>query len=208
MVSVGYARVSTRDQNPDAQTDALRAGGCEKIFVEHASGVLAKRPALDDALDYLRDGDTLVVTKLDRERANLDRTLDALHRTVSRDIVPIQLPIGEERGFSGVVDVVRMKAFSFAANDTAQMSEISIPLALAAKASAAHDELVERVAEADEALMETFFTEGTLSQEQLISGLKSSTAAGRLFPLVCSSDRKSTRLNSSHTDISRMPSSA
>jgi DNA invertase Pin-like site-specific DNA recombinase len=66
MVSVGYARVSTRDQNPDAQTDALRAAGCEKIFVEHASGVLAKRPALDDALDYLRDGDTLVVTKLDR----------------------------------------------------------------------------------------------------------------------------------------------
>lgn len=66
MVSVGYARVSTRDQNPDAQTDALRSAGCEKIFVEHASGVLAKRPALDDALEYLRDGDTLVVTKLDR----------------------------------------------------------------------------------------------------------------------------------------------
>jgi DNA invertase Pin-like site-specific DNA recombinase len=66
MASIGYARVSTREQNPDGQTDLLAAAGCEKVFVEHASGVLAKRPALDDALDYLRSGDTLVVTKLDR----------------------------------------------------------------------------------------------------------------------------------------------
>lgn len=66
VASIGYARVSTRDQNPDAQTDALGAAGCDKIFVEHASGVLARRPALTDALEYLRDGDTLVVTKLDR----------------------------------------------------------------------------------------------------------------------------------------------
>lgn len=66
MASIGYARVSTREQNPDGQTDLLSAAGCEKVFVEHASGVLAKRPALEDALDYLRAGDTLVVTKLDR----------------------------------------------------------------------------------------------------------------------------------------------
>ncbi len=66
MASIGYARVSTRDQNLGGQTDALEAAGCTKVFVEYASGVLSKRPALDDALGYLRDGDTLVVTKLDR----------------------------------------------------------------------------------------------------------------------------------------------
>jgi DNA invertase Pin-like site-specific DNA recombinase len=66
MATIGYARVSTRDQNPEGQTDVLEAAGCDKIFVEHASGTLAKRPALTDALSYLRDGDTLVVTKLDR----------------------------------------------------------------------------------------------------------------------------------------------
>lgn len=66
MASIGYARVSTREQNPDGQTDLLSAAGCERVFVEHASGVLAKRPVLEDALDYLRTGDTLVVTKLDR----------------------------------------------------------------------------------------------------------------------------------------------
>lgn len=78
---VGYARVSTREQHPDAQTDALTAAGCEKLFVEHASGVLARRPVLDDALAYLRDGDTLVVTKLDRlgrSVRNLKETVDDL----------------------------------------------------------------------------------------------------------------------------------
>ncbi|MFI2791465.1 recombinase family protein, partial [Kitasatospora sp. NPDC018614] len=53
MATIGYARVSTRDQNPDGQTDALEAAGCDKIFVEHASGTLAKRPALTEALGYL-----------------------------------------------------------------------------------------------------------------------------------------------------------
>ena len=81
MASIGYARVSTREQNPDGQTDLLSAAGCEKVFVEHASGVLAKRPALDDALDYLRSGDTLVVTKLDRlgrSVRNLKEVVDGL----------------------------------------------------------------------------------------------------------------------------------
>jgi len=63
---IGYARVSTRDQHPEAQTDALSAAGCEKVFVGHASGTLAQRTALEQALGYLRAGDTLVITKLDR----------------------------------------------------------------------------------------------------------------------------------------------
>jgi DNA invertase Pin-like site-specific DNA recombinase len=63
---IGYARVSTADQNPQAQVDALTASGCEKVFQEHASGVLSQRPQLDACLGYLREGDTLVITRLDR----------------------------------------------------------------------------------------------------------------------------------------------
>ena len=63
---VGYARVSTRDQNLDLQTDALRAAGCDRIFEEVMSGAKRARPELERALDHLRAGDTLVIWKLDR----------------------------------------------------------------------------------------------------------------------------------------------
>ena len=67
MVLVGYARVSTRDQHAAAQHDALSAAGCAKVFTDTASGRLATRPALEQVLAYLRDGqDTLVITRLDR----------------------------------------------------------------------------------------------------------------------------------------------
>jgi DNA invertase Pin-like site-specific DNA recombinase len=65
---IGYARVSTRDQTPALQIDALQAAGCEKLFEETASGAQRDRPQLAAALDYLREGDTLVVWKLDRLR--------------------------------------------------------------------------------------------------------------------------------------------
>jgi DNA invertase Pin-like site-specific DNA recombinase len=76
---VGYARVSTQDQTLDLQTDALTRAGCEKIFTDTTSGAKAERSGLQEALNHLRAGDTLVVWRLDR----LGRTLKHLIATIS-----------------------------------------------------------------------------------------------------------------------------
>src|SRR5450631_4116318 len=76
---IGYARVSSWDQNPDLQVDALTEIGCTRIFTDHASGTRTDRPQLAAALDYARPGDTLVVWRLDR----LGRSLRHLVETVS-----------------------------------------------------------------------------------------------------------------------------
>jgi DNA invertase Pin-like site-specific DNA recombinase len=74
---IGYGRVSTRDQNPNAQHDALTAAGCEQIFIDKASGKLARRPELDKALLVARRrGDQLVITKLDRLGRSLQHLID------------------------------------------------------------------------------------------------------------------------------------
>lgn len=77
---IGYARVSTSDQNTGLQLDALKSAGCERIFEEKASGAQRDRPELKAALEYARDGDTIVVWKLDR----LARSLKQLIETVEK----------------------------------------------------------------------------------------------------------------------------
>ena len=75
---IGYARVSTQDQNPALQLDALTAAGCERVFVEKASGEQRDRPELKAALDYAREnaGDVVVVWKLDRLARSLSQLID------------------------------------------------------------------------------------------------------------------------------------
>jgi elongation factor G len=166
---------------------ALRVAEGALVCVDSVAGVEVQTEKLWAEAAALNLPRIVALTRLERERASLERTLESLHRDCAREIVPIQLPLGEERGFTGVVDLVRMKAFTFAADGSGKMTEGDVPAALADRAAKAREELIEMVAEADEQLMETFFSEGTLTQEQLAQGLRSATQAGKIFPLVCTS---------------------
>ena len=86
MALVGYARVSTADQNPDLQRDALSAAGCARVFEDEASGARADRPGLAQALDYARDGDILVVWKLDRLGRSLSHLIEAVAGLEARNV--------------------------------------------------------------------------------------------------------------------------
>lgn len=83
---VGYARVSTRDQNPASQIDALKAAGCDRVFLEKASGANRDRPELKAALDYLRAGDTLIVWKLDRLARSTRQLVETAEDLAKREI--------------------------------------------------------------------------------------------------------------------------
>ncbi len=166
---------------------ALRVAEGALVCVDAVAGVEVQTEKLWAEAASLNLPRIVAVNRLERERASLERTLESLRRDCGREIIPIQLPIGEERAFTGVVDLVRMKAFTFAADSSGKMTEGDVPPALAERAAAAREQLIEMVAEADEQLMETFFSEGTLTQEQLLQGLKAATMAGKIFPLVCTS---------------------
>ena len=83
---LGYARVSTRDQDASLQHDALRAAGCSRIFTDHASGALDARPALAEVTDHLRPGDTLVVWRLDRLGRSIRHLIDSLAELDKRGV--------------------------------------------------------------------------------------------------------------------------
>src|SRR5271167_5091788 len=83
---IGYARVSTLDQNLALQQDALKEAGCEKIFIEQMSGAVTDRPALREVLEYARSGDTLVVWKLDRLARSMKQLIETIEKLRLRNI--------------------------------------------------------------------------------------------------------------------------
>ncbi len=119
---------------------------------------------------------------MDRERASAARTLQQLQKRFGREVLPIQLPIGEEARFSGVVDLVRGKAYTFPADESGAMQEVPVPAELKDEAAAARNAIIEMVAEQDEALLEKFFAEGTLADDELVAGLTQSGGGAQALP--------------------------
>ena len=128
----------------------------------------------------------LVINQMDRDRASFERTLEALHGAFGRTVIPVQLPIGEEKNFRGAIDLVQMKAYLYDSNGSGKAKETEIPADLKDAASKAHEALVEMVAEGNDKLMEEFFEKGTIPAEDLAPGLKQALAEKRLYPVLLS----------------------
>jgi elongation factor G len=168
-------------------TAALRVVDAAVVVVDAVAGVMVQTEKLWTVSEQLGLPRIVVVNRLDRERASLERTLQSLQGTCSRAVIPIQLPIGEEKSFQGIVDLVTKKAFVFKTDESGTLTTAEVPANMAGEVDHAREALIEMVAEADEKLMERFFEEGTLSDDELVAGLRSATAAGKVYPLVCAS---------------------
>ena len=169
------------------ETEAALVGADAALLVVHAvAGVEVQTEKTWGFCEKYGLPRVLVVNQMDRDRASLERTLEALRSAFGRPVIPVQLPVGEEKGFRGVIDLVRMKALVYEASGSGKATESSIPAELADDATKAHEALVEMVAEGNDKLMEEFFDKGTIPVEDLVPGLKQAVSERRLYPVVAS----------------------
>jgi len=125
----------------------------------------------------------LAVNLMDRDRASFDRTLDQLHKKFGREVVALQIPIGQESGFEGVVDLLTGTAWTWPSDESGKASKVDVPADLADAVASAREALMEMVAEQDEELMESYLEAGELDAETMIRGLKKAIRNRTLFPV-------------------------
>ena len=155
------------------------------VVVDAVAGVEVQTELVWSYAEEFKLSRAIVINRLDRDRASFSRTLESLQTAFGRSVIPVQFPIGEEQNFQGIVDLLRSKAYRYEDNSSGKFKEEAIPDELQADAEKRREELIEMIAENDDGLMEKFFEEGTLSDEELLGGLRKAVQNQEVFPVFC-----------------------
>jgi len=166
---------------------SLRAIDGGIVVVDAASGIEVGTEKVWEMLEEFGQSRILVINKLDRENSDYKRAMESIHQAFGRQAVLLQLPIGHEKDFTGVVDLIKKKAYVFQKDGSGKFKEEDIPGELQDQATQLAEQLTEMVAENDEELMEKYFESGELPPEDLIAGLKKSILKGDLYPVFVTS---------------------
>jgi len=157
------------------------------VVVDGVAGVEVVTQRVWGYCDEINLPRMIVVSRMDRERSDATRTLESLTNAFGRAVTPLQLPIGSEKNLTGIVDLVRMKAYTYEMGGTGKGKEGPIPANLEAAAKEAHEKLVELVAEGKDELMEEFFEKGTIPEEHLVPALHEAIREDKIFPVLFTS---------------------
>jgi elongation factor G len=154
------------------------------VIVSGISGVKAEtqkvwRYASDFELPRI-----VFVNKMDKDGANFARAVGDLEKAFETDALPLQLPMGSGEHFRGVVDLIRMKAYTF---EKGKASETEIPSDMMPDVEEYRKKLVEKIAESDDTLLEKYLEGGTLTDEELLNGVKEGSITKRFIPVTCGS---------------------
>ena len=160
---------------------ALRVADCALVVVDAVKGVEVQTEKTWAFANEFIVPRMMVVTKLDKEHADFGTAVESAQKTFSRAIIPFTLPIGKEKDFRGVVDVVHMKAYELGADG--QAKEIEIPAEGREYVDKTRERLVELVAESDDALMEKYFENGTLDEADILPNINKAIANSKLCPV-------------------------
>jgi elongation factor G len=167
-------------------SQGLRAADAALLCVNGVAGVEVNTEKVWAAAAELGLPVMVSLTKMDRERADFGRTLEAVQKRFGRAVLPVQIPLGQEAGFTGVYDLVTQKAYTFTRDGNGKGTPAELPANLKDEAEAHRARLIEAVAETDDKLMEGFFENGTLPQEELVAGLRRAIFQRQIFPLTLS----------------------
>jgi elongation factor G len=170
----------------ETKASLIAADAC-LILVDAVTGV---QVVTEKVWDYATEYDqprAFVLNWMDRELASFERALSSLQQVFGRGVIPIQLPIGSEKNFRGVIDLVTMKALVYTPDGDGKARTEEIPADMAEEAKAAHEALVELVAEGEDELMQEFFEKGTLPPDDLNKGLHEEVRDKKIFPVLLSS---------------------
>lgn len=166
---------------------ALRAVDSAMVLVCGVAGVEVQTEKVWKWADEYQLPRVLVVNKLDRERSDFTRAVEAISKSFGRGPVPVQIPIGSEKDFSGVIDLIHFKAYQYPTDESGKFKEIDVPDNLKDEAKNQRQALIEMIAEQDDKLMEKYFEAGELTQEEVLNGLKKAILERKLMPIFCSS---------------------
>jgi len=157
------------------------------IVVDGVAGVEVVTQRVWNYCEEYKTPRVIVASRMDRERADAERVLESLTNAFGRTVIPLELPIGKEKNLSGVVDLVRMKAYNYELGGNGKGKEGEVPADMKDVAQAAHEKLVEMIAEGNDALMEEFFDKGTIPEEHLIPALHDAIREDKIFPVLFAS---------------------
>jgi elongation factor G len=180
--------------------EGLKAADIALIAVCGVSGI---QVGTEKAWDYVNKNKmprAFFINKLDRENSNFEKVLEDLKEKFGISVVPIQYPIGSEENFKGVVNVISRKARIFNSK-TNKMLEEDIPYEILDKVDQCKNMIMEAVAETDEVLLEKYFNEGELSDEEIYKGLINGASKGEIAPVMCGSALKGIGIETLLEDI-------
>ena len=166
---------------------SLRVSDTAVIFLKAVEGVEVGTEIVWRSTKELNNGVIFVINKLDNENADYEKTLHSAITHFTHDIIPIQFPLQQGINFESVVDVLKMKVLKYNRDGKGKYTEEEIPAELHPRAAKMREELIEKIAETDEKLLDKFFTNGTLSDTELKEGLKKGIRERKVFPVLCTS---------------------
>ena len=165
--------------------NALRVVDGAVVVVGATDGVKVQTEKVWSAAAALELPRAIYLSKMDKERADFARALEDVRKNLSASAVPLQVPIGQEAGFAGVVDLVRMRALRFTPDGAGKPVEEDVPAAVRKLAETQRAALVEAVAEADDRLLEKYLEGGELTEAEVRDGLTHAIRTQKLFPVLC-----------------------